>query len=572
MLETKGLTGAETLLRVLASMGVERIFASPGSEWSPVWEYLAKAKAKSEGAPLYLSSRHEETAVGMASGYAKASGKLPAVMIHTTVGALHGAMAMRGALHEQVPMVILAGESTAFGETQGPDPGGQWLHNLADVGGPVRLVEHCAKWSMCLNNIVTFPAMIQRACQIAMAAPRGPVFLSLPMEFLFDKMTSNAPASSAIPLRPSADLKGIRELADLLTKAKNPIVVSEEAGRTISAAKHLVEIAELLGAPVIETRSSRFINFPRGHSLHGGFDPSEYLEEADLVFLVGAVAPWHPASAGPGANTKVAVLDENPIRTQLPYWGYRTDLCLSGEIGTSLEFLLEHLRRQVSSGDPSLQDRITRWRARHERRKKTWREEALAQKEKKPIDTRWAVDELNQVLPPDAMVIEETITHRLSIMRYIDRICLGSFFNGHTGGLGTGLGTALGVKCAAPNRPVIAVIGDGSFNYNPVLAAFGFMQEYATPILIILFNNQGYLSMKSGLPKYYPEGWAMRTKTFYGTSITPSPDYATIARAFNCYGETVEEPAQVRPAIERGLKAIASGQGALIDIRLEPVN
>ena len=120
MVKTEGLTGAETLLRVLSHMGVERIFASPGSEWSPVWEAFAKAKAQSEGVPLYISSRHEEITVGMASGYAKATGKLPAVMIHTTVGALHAAMALRGALHEQVPMVVFTGESVGFGEEAEP--------------------------------------------------------------------------------------------------------------------------------------------------------------------------------------------------------------------------------------------------------------------------------------------------------------------------------------------------------------------------------------------------------------------------------------------------------------------
>src|SRR5574341_1296394 len=132
MIETKGLTGAQTLLRVLHGMGVEKIFASPGSEWSPVWEALADPR--SEGVPAYLTTRHEEIAVGMASGYAKATGKLPAVMIHTTVGSLHATMALRGALHEQVPMVVLTGESLAFGEEEGPDVGGQWLAHLADIG------------------------------------------------------------------------------------------------------------------------------------------------------------------------------------------------------------------------------------------------------------------------------------------------------------------------------------------------------------------------------------------------------------------------------------------------------
>src|ERR1035437_2174272 len=120
MIETKGLTGAQTLLRVLGGMGVERIFASPGSEWSPVWEALAAPAEENLRIPLYLSSRHEEIAVSMASGYAKATGRLPAVMIHTTVGALHASMALRAALHEQVPMVVLAGASVGFGAEDGP--------------------------------------------------------------------------------------------------------------------------------------------------------------------------------------------------------------------------------------------------------------------------------------------------------------------------------------------------------------------------------------------------------------------------------------------------------------------
>ena len=196
MIETEGLTGADTLLRVLSHMGVDRIFSSPGSEWAPVWEAFAKAKAQSEGVPQYISSRHEEVAVGMASGYAKATGKLPAVMIHTTVGALHATMALRGALHEQIPMVVFTGESLGFGEEAGPDVGAQWLGALADIGGPARLVERCVKWSYGVNAKSLLPSTIQRACQLAMGSPKGPVFVSLPMEYLFDKMTKNAAAEN----------------------------------------------------------------------------------------------------------------------------------------------------------------------------------------------------------------------------------------------------------------------------------------------------------------------------------------------------------------------------------------
>ena len=510
--------------------------------------------------------------MGMATGYAKASGKLPAVMLHTTVGSLHGAMALRGALHEQIPMVVLAGESIDFGESEGPDPGKQWLRHLADIGGPVRLIKNCVKWSVGMSSSTLIPATIQRACQLAMSSPRGPVFVGLPMEFLFHKMSTDALASTNFPPPPTPAPRGLEELADLLEKAENPLIITEAAGENITSVQRLVELAELLGATVVETRSCSYVNFPRSHPLHGGFQPSELLQEADLILLLATVAPWHPPSVKLNPGAKVVVLDENPLRQELPFWGFPVDLVLTGEVESSLELLMDHLKERIPPDDPPRVARVKCWQQRHQKRKQIWTKEALAFKEEKPMDTRWVVYKLNEMLPPDSIIVEETITHRLAIHRYLDRLQPGCFFSGFTGGLGTGLGTALGVKIARPDRPLIALIGDGAFNYNPVMAALGFAQEYEIPILIVLFNNQGYLTMKEELPRYFPEGWAMKTGTFVGTSITPSPNYAAIAGAFDGYGEKVEDPGELGPALERGLAALSRGQVALLDIWLKPVN
>ncbi|HYT57169.1 MAG TPA: thiamine pyrophosphate-dependent enzyme [Verrucomicrobiae bacterium] len=112
--------------------------------------------------------------------------------------------------------------------------------------------------------------------------------------------------------------------------------------------------------------------------------------------------------------------------------------------------------------------------------------------------------------PPDAIVVEETITHRLSIHRYLDMLKPGTFFAGCIGGLGTGTGTALGVKAANPRRPVLCLIGDGAFNYDPGLAALGVCQEHNLPIMIVLYNNYGYHSQKSGVPRFFPDGFAVK--------------------------------------------------------------
>jgi acetolactate synthase I/II/III large subunit len=572
-MDTRGLSGAESLLRVLGRMGVERIFASPGSEWSPVWEYLAKPYPAGE-IPAYLSTRHEEVAVGMASGYAKATGKLPAVMIHTTVGGLHATMAMRAALHERVPMVVLCGESVGFGEVPGPDPGQQWLRVLTDMGGPARVVEPCVKWSFGLNASAILPATIARACQLAVAPPQGPVFVSIPMEHLFETMPNDAPAAAALPRPPAASPEALDELARALVGAASPVIVTEEVGRTVRAVEHLVALAELLGAPVVEGWHPSYVNFPRDHPLHGGIGPlahlRPYLDGADLAFLLAAVAPWHPASAAPGPSTRVAVLGDSPLHPHLPYWGYRADLVAVGDVETSLALLVERVRQGVAPG--SRADRIERWRVRHEKDRGARREAAAASGRGPSVETRWVVHELNQVLPPDAIVVDETITHRLEINRGLDRLRPGQFIEGSYGGLGTGLATALGVKAAAPDRTVVQLIGDGSFNYNPVLAAFGCAQEHALPFLTVMFDNSGYLSQKRGIPEHYPQGYAVTSRTFAGTSIAPAPDYAAIARAFTGHGEKVETPDQVRPALLRALTAVANGHVALVDMRLEPIN
>jgi acetolactate synthase I/II/III large subunit len=335
----------------------------------------------------------------------------------------------------------------------------------------------------------------------------------------------------------------------------------------------LVEIAELLGIAVVETRSTGCINFPRTHPLHGGFEPPEHLKDADMLLLLSVIAPWHPASRRPALpGAKIAVLDENPLRIEMPYLGYQADLCLTGEIESSLEALLGAIKNRVKKGDAERGKRAEAWKSRNEARRRKWREEAEALGQQQPMDTRWVAHEVSRALPADAMVVEETITHRLAVHRYFDALKPGSFFAGCIGGLGTGLSTALGVKAANPKRPVVCLIGDGSFNYDPSPAALGAAQEHNLPMLIVMFNNQGYLSQKSGVPKYYPNGWAVKTKKFAGLDIAPCPDYSMIVKAFDGYGEKVEAPGEVRKAVERGLKAVAAGQTALIDCRLRPVS
>jgi acetolactate synthase-1/2/3 large subunit len=545
----RNVTGAESLLRALHAMGVERIYASPGSDWAPVWEALAGARASE--VPEYLSVRHEETAVAMANGYAKASGKLPAVVLHTTVGTLHAAMALRMALHERVPMVVLAGESLAFAEDGSP-LGRQWLRLLTDIGGPARLIEPCVKSSFSPNAPQLLASTVQRACQLALSAPRGPAFLSVAIEHLMKEVSAELPSASW-PAPPAPDPAALDALARELAAARRPLIITEEVGRDRGAVDALVELAETLGAPVLEGWQPYYFNFPRQHPLYGGV-VTETIGDCDAVLLVEAVLPWHPPSLV--KNAKVFVLGEDPLRSRLPYWGFRTDAVIPGDVRASLIGLAARLDKRSPRNNST-------WRAKRKRERDAGSEPH--------ITTAWLAHELNEVLPPDAVLVDETITHRLDLLRLVKRLGPGGFYEASYGGLGVGLGVALGVKHAEPARTVVCAIGDGAFHYNPVPASFGAAQELGLPIFVILFNNAGYLSQKTDVATYFPQGQAVKTGRFAGTSISPAPDYAALARAYGGVGERIQDPREVRAALQRGFDAVAQGRLALLDVVLKPV-
>jgi len=488
----------------------------------------------------------------MALGYAKATGKLPAVMVHTTVGAQHTTMIARAALHERIPMVILAGEVIGFAEPPSPKVGRQWLRLLTDLGGPAELMKSSVKWSFGLNNPVILPQTMQRACQLATSAPRGPVFVSVPTEYMITELVGEPP-HAVLPDLPDVGETALGAITEVLKAAKAPVIITEEAGRDPAAVDALVALAETLGAPVFEAWQPYYANFPHRHPLYGGVlfdDMPEALTKADVVLLVESVLPWHPPSRI--VDKKVLVLGEDPLHPRLPFWGFRADVIGAGNVANALRDLAKRLPK-------------------NSRQAAVKRDHPATPAMPKVLDTAWVAHQLAAALPGDAIVVNETITHRLEIHKRLDRLGPGSFFEGSYGGLGVGLALALGAKYAHRNRPVICTIGDGAFHYNPVVGSFGAAQEHNLPILVVLFNNGGYLSQKRDVSNYYPQGAAARAGRVIGTPIAPAVDYAKLAQAYGGYGEKVTNPADVRAAIDRGLQAAASGQLALLDMTLAPI-
>jgi len=566
------LTGGELLLDLLQACGIEYIFCSPGTEWTPVWEGLIKRQGSGDTALKYINCRHEMLAVSMAQGYAETTGKLPAVLLHAGVGALHGVMAMRNACTARVPVIIISGETYEhLGDDEVRAQGFHWLGLLSDIGGPPALVENCVKWSNAIKSRDSLVDSVSRGCQIAMTAPRGPVFLSIPTEILLKsrpeaKIARPYPAAVAAHPHP-ADLQ---EAAHQLARSKKPIIIAEHAGKNPGLVRKLTELAELLSIPVFEASLPYTSNFPKDHPLYLGHNVSEALKEADMVFVLSGTTPWYPPSAGPKDDARVIMLDEAPLHEKLPFWGYRADISITGDVASTLASLVDIIRVEIGGrkrAAPVYRERLEHWREKHDELMARMEKEALAVENNRPIATRWFCYAAKKTLPADAIILDETIVHTRFISEYLSEP--GLYIKSAYGGLGVGMGESLGVKLANPDLPVILMVGDGAFNYNPVLAGLGLSQEYGLPVFIIIFNNGGYQAMKFGHQRLYPQGWASRQNKYLGVDITPAPDYVKVAEAFGAYGERLEEPGDIPAALKRGLRQVARGKTALLDVILE---
>jgi len=574
IIEVEG--AAEGYVELFSRHGVEYVISSPGTEFIPLWEYMVKYRSLGRK-PSYINARHEGTALSVAKGYAMATGRPQVILTHVLVGLLHGAMELRALYTDNVPVILVVGQTwTHDGEIHGGTPGPHYL-SFTQVGGQQRLVQPYVKWSETPSSNENVLEIIARALDIASTDVKGPVLLALSRELLYEKAKKmRMPTRKPRPTRIQADPTELTTLAELLKKAENPIIYTRYLGRNPESVSHLVELAQTLSAPVFETPG--YMNFPTDNPLHMGYDVAPYLAEADVVLVIDGSSwpPWYPpGSIRERSRAKIAFMDLDPLQLKYPSYGYPADMLITADSGLALPSLNKLLLPLLEKSPGPLLGRFEKWEAEHKKIREAWRVDALGARDETPIDPRWLCFNVNEVLDEDTLTVHETITHGGIVYRYLERnrTRSGTQFEAagplaHSG-LGQGLGVALGVKLANPEKTVIALEGDGSFNYNPVPACLGLAQEYDLPFLTVLFDNQGYAAMKLH-SRFYPGGWSVRTGDYYGVYTRPRPDYVKLAEAFGGYGETVEDPSDVKPALLRALKEVSSGRTVILDTILKP--
>ncbi|MFV2194971.1 thiamine pyrophosphate-dependent enzyme [Nocardiopsis sp. LOL_012] len=561
---TGHLDGGDAVVSAFQRTGADYIFSSPGSEWAPAWESLARRHRDGVPCPKYLDLTHETVAVGMATGYGLLTRRAQGVLLHAGPGLLQGSMAIHGALLAGAPMVVASSESTTYGDGDGPDPGGQWYRNLSVVGGPHAMAQPFVKWANQAGSVSTLYTMVTRSAEMAERAPAGPTYLNVPLEVLLepweDRNTSTVAAKGTTVSAPAETAR----VLDLLAEAENPVIVTETTGREADGMEALVGFAEALRIPVVEPGSAVCVNFPRDHALHAGGDIEPFMDTADLILLVNCRAPFYPPSRRP-AKAKVVVIDEVPQRPHIAYQVLYADHYLEGGVAATLREMT-----RIAGGKAAPAALLERRSAAQLQRRSADTEafEAAERRaaESADIDPVGLVAALREALADDdPVVVDETITHSRLVQRHMRRSTPDSYLYVQ-GGLGQGIAWALGAKLAAPERPVVLTVGDGAFMYNPIVQSLDASRTYGLPLLVVVFNNRQYRSMKLNHLRFYPEGAAVETGDFLGTDLSGQPELSAFAEPFGMHAESVTSNADLAPALARALKAVREGTTAVVNV------
>ena len=534
-------TGRSLFLQLLLDEGVTHLFGNPGTT------ELAIMEAVPDFPQLrYVLGLQESIVLAMADGFARASSRLTACNLHCAPGVGNAMGALYSAKFSGSPIIITAGQyETGYG-LQEP----MLYEPLVPIAQPL------VKWAIEVPRIQDLPRIIHRAAKIALTPPTGPVFISLPGNVLDDEaeIDRGGPTRVELAVRPSDTVIG--NIAMRMLAARKPVII---AGREL--AMHNVfseagELAELLGAAVYPEPVPYNARFPSGHPANMGDltrnqkKVRQTLEEFDLVICLGAdllrMSPYSPVDPLPPGMPVIHITERDAELGK----NYATSLAIQANIGETLRVLLPAVRAKRSA-EYATSARLRfgalakiNWSA---QRKQAHRD-ALPSAQATPIDSRYLMMCLGDLLPEDAIVVEEALTATPAITTFVPVRDASSFYGLASGGLGFALPGAIGVSLAQPGRPVVAVVGDGSALYS--VQALWTAAHLKLPITYLIVNNRGYRIIKERLV-------ALRNSSrFVGMDIRdPDVDFVAVAHGFGMQAQRVCDPRDISAVLKAAVNS-----------------
>ena len=556
-------TVAEAYLALLADRGIDYFFGNAGTDFAPIIEAFSKAQGIGTPAPTPILVPHENLAIHMAMGYYVATGRPQVVMVHVNVGTANSMNGLINAFKGNIPVIFSSGRTpyTEFGDTPGMRTREvHWPQEMYDQGA---LAREFTKWDYELKNKEVLETVVDRALNIAMSEPKGPIYITLPREPLsesYDEFSFQSPSRRMTPTVAWPDPNAIELAADLISKAENPLIITQDSGSDPNAVAPLASLAERFAIPVVQ-RKPRYLCLPTDHSMHLGYDTDLFIESADLIVVADCDVPWIPSVKSPKSDCTIIHLGTDPIFESYPIRGYEADLAITGALAPSFSLLddalssheqgatarIEGRRRKLIELRASLHDR---WQANLDEIKST-----------APIHPSWVSHCLNQIKGDDAVLITESAFS----MPQISFTKPGTFFSGGAGGgLGYGLGMSLGAKLGMGERLVICTQGDGAYMYgNPVPAHYVGRSENL-PTLTLILNNQQWGAVKRNTRAMYPNGYAVKSNREPLTFFEGDMAFEKAVEIAGGYGEHVQRPEELPKALDRAVDIVQGQKRAAV--------
>jgi len=560
--------GAEAFLELLNANGVEYIFFNPGTDTYAIQEAVCKNKVLGKKTPEIITCLHESVAMAAAHGYFMVSGRPQVVFVHADLGLQQVGGAVHNAQRGRAGVVLCAGRVPSNID-KGRMNQVHWMQEQFDQAGTVR---NYIKWEYKLQTNENIHHVVNRAFQMAASEPCGPVYLEMPQDLLAERQkgVTILPAEK----HRSISMNGIddallNEISETLLKAESPLIITGYSGRSLKTPAALVDLAEVLGARVISVPSR--MNYPSTHPLFCGFDPTAYIPKSDAILVIDLDIPYVPARVRPAAGARIIYLDMDPLKNNLPMWGFPADILVQANSERALPALSRVIRsKSTPEYVAKANSRLARIGHEHMKLESQWLGMAAAGAQQNPIAVDHLCMCLNEVLDENTVVLGEAVTNAAAVLRQIKRKQPGTYFQSGGSNLGWGLGAALGAKLAAPDKTVVTIEGDGSFIFGCPTAALWAACTFHAPFLTVILNNTQYtaprliLKQAAGIASY-----SEKSGNWVGTEIKPSPDYSSIAGACGAWGETVFEPSAIKPAAQRALEQVKAGIPAVLDVRID---
>ena len=571
---------AEVLLRSLREHEVEYFFCNPGTDFPAIVEAFSSATARGEigtRVPRPVVVPHENAAVAMAHGVALLTGRPQAVMVHVNVGTANMINGAANASRDQTPVLLMAGRTpvTESGQLGSRNRVIHWAQEMYDQAGMLR---EFVKWDMELKTPLETGNAVARAMELMMASPQGPAYLSLPREVLSmpvlndkgndqDKGDTKSPRKRrAVPTAPHPDPAAIETLAQWLAAAERPLIITSAAGKHPGGVEALANLAARAAVPVV-TVGGRYLCLPTSHPMHLGFVPKALLEEADLVIVLECDVPWLPALEGPPDHCKVVHIGRDPAFVGYPTRSFPADLSIvadSGHAMRALEAAFAGLPAAPRNANSSVDARRLRLAQQRETMRAAWAAQREAARASADIKPEWISHCLSEAIDADTIIVNEYPLR----LEHCPREQAHTFFGlSPAGGLGWGLGAAIGAKLARPASLVVATLGDGAYMFDNPTACHWVSARHKLPILVLIFNNQMYGAVRNSTASMYAQGESAGQNCELLADLSPSPDFEKVVTASGGYGEKITHAAELPAALARALHAVKNeGRQAVLNI------